>query len=111
MSGRHGWHRRHDVLAVHDLDPVAPDQVAQKGAKVGIEFLVLEIVPDVRHRRCGCAVIDDAEVVVRTLANDSRTPRTRLHDRDVMTARSQSAGELVRTPAAAAANRWERVGG
>ena len=98
------------VLAVNEIDPLPGDHVREKIRERRVQPLVLEVVADVRDRRRGRAELQDPETVVRRLARAARRAGARLDDRDRMSQRPQATRELVRAPAAAAADRRERVG-
>src|SRR5207249_3218866 len=76
-----------------------------------VEPFVFEEVPHVRDRRRGRAELEDAQTVVYRFADTSGSARPWLNDRDRVIARTQAARQLVRAPAAAAADRRKCIGG
>ena len=102
--------RRQHVLTVHELDALAPDDVREPVGQARVEPLVLEVVADVRQRRRREAELDDPNALVLTLAASFGLTRPRLYDDDFMAAPPQALRQLVRAPAAAAADGWERIG-
>ena len=110
-----GLDRRHagqHVLAVNDVDALPRDHVGKNTGERRIQPLVLEVVADVRDRRRGRAELQHPQTRRTTV---SRTPPgVPGRGWTIVTAcpaRTQAARELVRAPAAAAADRRKRVGG
>ena len=56
------------MLAVHQVDLFARDEVGEKVRKPRVEPLVLEVVAYVRYRRRGRAEFEDTKAVERPLA-------------------------------------------
>ena len=75
-----------------------------------VQPLVLEVVAHVRDGRRRGAELQHADTVVGCLADGFRRARPRLHDEHGVAARAQAARQLVRAPAAAAADRRKGVG-
>ena len=104
------WERREHVLTVYELDALALDDFREPVGKARVEPLVLEVVADVRQGRRREAELDDPNAFVLALAASFGLTRPRLYDDDRVAAPPQALRQLVRAPAAAAADGWERVG-
>ena len=102
---------RQHVLPVDDVDPFARDERREELGEPRVQPLVLEVVADERHGRRRRAELERRGSRRRRPRDAvSASPGRGCTTSDVVAARPQAARQLVGAPAAAAADRRERVG-